>query len=664
MNGCPSYTPAQRWFALAVGCVVHVLFAASVAMMAYALYHGLHAGWGRLTGVGAWIANGILLAQFPLAHSWLLGDQGRAWMARIMPMNLGRPLATTTFAGISSVQVFVCFAAWSPLSAGPVWTPGAVLHHAFTAGYAGAWLLLLVAMHEAGLSLQTGSLGWRSVWRGQAPEFPALPVAKRLHQVIRQPIYAAFVLILWLSPSWTFEKIALATLWSAYCVVGSFRKEQRFIRYHGDVFRSYQQRVPAWIPRWRRRPPMTEPPHDADVAVIGGGPVGLLLASLLGRAGHQVVVFEPQAEGPTRSMAIGITPPSLDILAELGLDVIVNRHGVCIRQAAVHENGRVIARLEMGGDRTGDDGILSLPQADTVQILRQHVAADERVRILSGWRVTGLDQLGRGVNVVAEEPAYGVSRTFRVALVAGCDGARGVTAAWAGIRRRVSTYAPRFRMFDAVDRTDLGHEAHLFFGGERPVESFPLPRGRRRWIVRSGWGDHEDLTESLPAAITRLTGYAIDTVDVLDQSAFQPRRAIASTFARGRVALCGDAAHLMSPIGGQGMNTGFGDAAFLARAFSDILRHDRDPAPWMRAYNRCRRRAFRMAAARSALGMRLGVLRGPVGSWFRRHAVVMLLGATATRRAAVRWFTMRSLPHPIRQVDDAFRSLTAKGATP
>lgn len=664
MTGQPAYTTAQRWFALGLGCTVHVLFAASVAMMAFALYHGLHAGWGRLTGGWAWLVNGLLLVQFPLAHSWLLGDRGRAWMATLLPMNLGRPLATTTFAGISSLQVLACFAGWSPLSDGPLWTPGPGVHRAMAAGYAGAWLLLVLAMREAGLSLQTGSLGWRSVWRGEAPAFPALPVYKPLHQVIRQPIYAAFVLILWLAPGWTPEKIAVASLWSVYCVVGSYRKEKRFVRYHGDDFRAYQQRVPAWIPRWRRRQPVTATPYDAEVAVIGGGPVGLLLASLLAKAGHAVLVFEPQPEGPTRSMAIGITPPSLDILDELGLAGTFIHRGVSIRQAVVHENGRMIARLDMGGGGNGDSCILSLPQADTVQVLRQQVATHDRVRMMSGWRVTGLAQDRQGVNVVAVESEYGVPRNFRVAFAAGCDGARGVTATLAGIGRRVSTYAPRFRMLDAVDHTDLGAEAHLFFGRERPVESFPLPRGRRRWIVRSGWGGRDDLAESLPEAIARLTGYVIHPVDVLDHSSFQPRRAMASTFARGRVALCGDAAHLMSPIGGQGMNTGFGDAAFLARAYSDILRHGRDPAPWMHAYNRCRRRAFCTAATRSALGMRLGVLRGSVGSWFRRHAVVVLLGATATRRAAVRWFTMRSLPHPIHQVEDAFQSLNANGATP
>ncbi|MGA0369758.1 MAG: FAD-dependent oxidoreductase, partial [Kiritimatiellia bacterium] len=112
------------------------------------------------------------------------------------------------------------------------------------------------------------------------------------------------------------------------------------------------------------------------------------------------------------------------------------------------------------------------------------------------------------------------------------------------------------------------------------------------------------------------------------------------TFRRGNVFLCGDSGHVMSPIGGQGMNTGFGDAMML----SEILQHP-DPAA-QAAYTRERRRAFRIAARRAALGMWLGTRKGPAASLLRAWGLKTGLRAPWTQQTLVRSFSMRNLPHP------------------
>ncbi len=656
------YRPTQRYFALAYGLATHLLFLAAVATMAASLYVGMRLGRGRLTGGWAMLGNGALLLQFPALHSWLLHDSGRRFLTRWMPLNLGRPLATTTFAGIASVQLLAAFWAWSP-TARVLWRPGAEARGVLTLGYAMAWLLLMRGMSEAGLGLQSGSLGWRSVWRQRQPAYPPLP-DRGLHRFIRQPIYASFTLILWFAPTFTLDKVAVATVWTLYCVAGSALKEQRYARKFGDAFRAYQHRVPFWCPWPRRRRPDMSRARDADVLIIGGGPVGLLLAALLGRSGKSVLLFEARSDGPQHSMAIGITPPSLDILQLLGLAETCTRQGVRIRTAVIHENARVITHLNFPDGPAPGECILSLPQSGTMRLLGDHLAACATVCRMIGWRVTGLRQDDAGVILAAADPQFGVTHTFSAPLAAGCDGARGATPGWLGLRRHTRVYAPAFVMGDFLDHSGLGNDAHLFFGVERPVESFPLPGGRRRWIVRRGWRDRDDLSAPLAATVTRLTGVALDPADQLNESPFRPEWSVLNAFYKGRVALCGDAAHIMSPIGGQGMNTGFGDAAYLARAFADILDRNAPIAPWMRAYNRHRRRSFRRAARRSALGMALGVAHGALGSVLRRAIIQTLLGRVTCRTFVARWFTMRSLPHPLEQAENAFQRRIQQAALP
>jgi demethylmenaquinone methyltransferase/2-methoxy-6-polyprenyl-1,4-benzoquinol methylase len=110
--------------------------------------------------------------------------------------------------------------------------------------------------------------------------------------------------------------------------------------------------------------------------------------------------------------------------------------------------------------------------------------------------------------------------------------------------------------------------------------------------------------------VQALSGFAPARRDCTWISAFQPQRELCSAYHRGRVILCGDAAHVMSPIGGQGMNVGFADAHFLANTLHGILREGRPFGAALRQYGRVRRRDFRVAAARAAAGMWVGTRRG------------------------------------------------------
>lgn len=243
--------PRRRlWIAGLYGGVCHLSFALGVGAMILAMFYGMSRSLGAVPAPYAAIANLALLLQFPLGHSLLLTTRGRRWLARLGPAAFGADLATTTYAAIASVQVFLLFAFWTP--SGVVWweASGATFW-ILSALYAASWALLLKSMLDAGLALQSGVLGWWAVLRGVRPTFPDMPT-RGLFRHVRQPIYATFALTLWTVPVWTPDQLAIAIGLTAYCLIGPLFKERRFQRFFGARFETYRRSTPYFIPRHRR----------------------------------------------------------------------------------------------------------------------------------------------------------------------------------------------------------------------------------------------------------------------------------------------------------------------------------------------------------------------------------------------------------------------------
>lgn len=353
--------------------------------------------------------------------------------------------------------------------------------------------------------------------------------------------------------------------------------------------------------------------RPSEVAVIGGGPVGLLLARLLHLGGARVTVFERRPTPCAHSAAIGITPPSLRILRRAGLLEDFLSAGVKVEECFVHGRRGPLGTVSFRQIPDEHRFVLSLPQADTVAILRRSLP--ER-SVVDGCEVTGVRQEADGCTVMTSRG----ERRFDWA--AGCDGFRGSTRSFAGIPAAVRSYGCHFVMADFVDRSGLGAEAHLFFRPEGSVESFPLPGGLRRWVVQTSTHLAEPPADTVVRLTRERTGFALSESDQSQLSPFTPHRYHCPRYRAGRVVLCGDAAHGMSPIGGQGMNTGFADAEFLARALLDPR-----PEALLPAYERIRRRAVRTAMFRAEWGMALGTLRGRLGAAARD----LILGGLLSR---------------------------------
>jgi 2-polyprenyl-6-methoxyphenol hydroxylase-like FAD-dependent oxidoreductase len=386
-------------------------------------------------------------------------------------------------------------------------------------------------------------------------------------------------------------------------------------------------------------------PFSTDVLIVGAGPIGLLLANLLGARGVRTMECDQRTGPPAGSMAIGVTPPSLEILKPLGLDTALRDAGVPVRHAEVHEASRRLGRLDFAAIRSEYPFFLSIPQVKTMEILRDHLGQFPTVEVRDGVKFTGLEQDNDWVTTRCRASTIEQSFTVKARFVVGCDGHRSLVREATGLTVREKTYPQRFIMADFRDQTDLGQEARLFFTAEGSVESFPLPGGLRRWILQiDRLKPGESPAEHLVGQIKQLTGYDLLAEPDPFVSTFGAKRMVVERYHSGRIVLAGDAAHVMSPIGGQGMNTGFADAEMLAEILPRALRRPETLPSSFAAYDRIRRAAFEVAATRAERGMWLGTLRGRMASLVRRVVIQRVLFSRFVQPRLAPHFAMLTIP--------------------
>nr|WP_288026397.1 NAD(P)/FAD-dependent oxidoreductase [Arthrobacter sp.] len=393
-----------------------------------------------------------------------------------------------------------------------------------------------------------------------------------------------------------------------------------------------------------------------DVAIVGGGPVGLYLGILLIQQGFSVRILEQRASLSPHSRAIGIHPPALAALAQAGVGAVLEADGVHIRDGVARSRGLPVRRLSFAEASPASPHILTLKQARTEAILEGRVRELAPGALLRGVRVGSLHDAGTHV-VLAAAPeagerlgpgaaerlgpgAAGAGCTFRARLVVGADGGRSTIRRELGIPTTDRDYPDTYLMGDFPDTGSDGATAVLYLEPGGIVESFPLPEGLRRWVAHT-----ESLLDGASAGdlaglILQRTGVTVDARANSMLSAFGVRSRMAARMVRGRAALVGDAAHQISPIGGQGMNLGWLDAAALAPVIEAALA-GQGTGPLLERFERTRMSAARRAARQAGWNMALG---RPMPASFlslRNSTVAWSLESTRLRNLVARRFTMQ-----------------------
>lgn len=371
---------------------------------------------------------------------------------------------------------------------------------------------------------------------------------------------------------------------------------------------------------------------DHEVAIIGAGPVGLMLACLLAQEGIDVVVLERRGGADDRVRAIGIHPPGLRALDAVDLGAAARTAALRLEGGDVISRGRTLASVDFTAERP----VHVLPQPVTTALLR------DRLLGLGEWRL----QHGSTVEHVREDADHVTLALAReearseitASVVVAADGVRSSVRAQLGAEWRARRGAASYAMADVSDPS-AGLRAGLYCGPGGLVESFPLPDGGRRWVLRHAHsGDAAEQTAStLRRTIAERTGIRPHIPDDAIISVFRAAQHLAGPLARDRVVLLGDAAHEVSPIGGQGMNLGWLDARRLAETIVRGRVHDRFE---FAGYERQVRRSARAAQRRSAFYMSMG---SPAGAVMvsARETLIRTMGSAPLRRWSAGLITMQ-----------------------
>lgn len=363
-----------------------------------------------------------------------------------------------------------------------------------------------------------------------------------------------------------------------------------------------------------------------EVAIVGAGAVGLQLACLLAQRGVDVVVLERRTSVSTASRAIGVHPPGLAALDAVGVGDAVRGEAVPIRVGIALSGGRELARM-----RFAPVPIASLPQHRTEALLRQRLAELAPDALRTGADVVGLDERASSVALHLDG-----GERIEASRVVGADGVRSTVRQLAGIAWRPRRGSAPYAMADGPDGTGEADAALLHLEPDGIVESFPMPSGARRWVARLALREDGMPVERLQAILDGRLLEPPRLPEAAPVSTFVARQRMAAGFVRDRILLIGDAAHEVSPIGGQGMSLGWLDALALDAA----LATGGDGA--LAAYDRARRRKAEHAMRRAAWNMAMGApARGAVRR--ARLALVHGLALPPGRRLLTAAFTMRGL---------------------
>lgn len=385
---------------------------------------------------------------------------------------------------------------------------------------------------------------------------------------------------------------------------------------------------------------------DCDVLIVGAGPTGLVLALWLTKLGVTVRIID-QADGPgTTSRALAVQARTLELYGQLGLAERVIAEGHKVPAVNLWVGGSRRARLpfaEIGQGLTPYSSILIFPQDRHERLLVERLQA-LGVSVVRATRLVGFSEHAGHIAARIRGPD-GQEETWAARYIAGCDGARSSVRETIGSGFPGGTYRHLFYVADVDINGPAGDgELHVDLDEADFLAVFPLAgEGRARLIgtvsdQRAGEVDRLRFDDVSQQAIAHMK---LEVERVNWFSTYHVHHRVAAQFRKGRAFLLGDAAHIHSPVGGQGMNTGIGDAINLAWKLAAVLA-GRAPEALLASYEAERIVFARRLVATTDRIFSFVTAEGRVAE-FRRTRVVPVVIPALARIGMARRFIFRTV---------------------
>jgi 2-polyprenyl-6-methoxyphenol hydroxylase-like FAD-dependent oxidoreductase len=366
-----------------------------------------------------------------------------------------------------------------------------------------------------------------------------------------------------------------------------------------------------------------------EVLVVGAGPVGLTMACELARSGVRCRIIDKAASPAATSRALAIFPRTLEMFEMMGMSEPLLTFGHQLNGVAIYNRTGQIGYIGFSNLPSRYRFAISLPQSETERLLTERLAHFGGV-VDRERELVALSQSSDGVQAMIRNSA-GLEERFESSWLIGCDGAHSSVRHLVDLPFEGEAYPEAFLLADVKITGPLDHiHIHLFLTVEGFVGIFPF-RGDRCRVIANTQPSAEgepvgDLKlEEIQAVVESRTNSGLRLTDPVWLSSFRIAHRKVSNFRVGRVFLAGDSAHIHSPAGGQGMNTGIQDACNLAWKLA-LVEQKKSPDSLLDSYNEEREPVAKTVLSFTDRLTRITTLQGALAQQLRDGLLPLLTG--------------------------------------